>query len=83
MTPDSDLSPARGFTVPEAAKLLRVSRDKIRTWIRDGRLCAINTTPNSLRERYVILPEWIAALAKPKEKPAPRRRQATKHYFDD
>jgi len=80
---DGDEIPVRGLTVPEAAKLLRVSRDKIRTWIRDGRLRAINTTPDQLRERYIVLPEWIAALARPKEKPAPRRRQARKHYFDD
>ena len=83
-----DALPARGLTTADAAKLLRVSEDKVRLWIRSGELSAINTAGSrSVKLRFVILPQAIeqfaaARSAAPPPKP-PRRnkRPARKDYF--
>jgi excisionase family DNA binding protein len=52
---------AVGLTVPEAARFLRVSPDKVRGWIKRGELRAINTAAVRCgRPRYVILPHHLA-----------------------
>jgi excisionase family DNA binding protein len=55
---------ARGFTVADAAKLLRVSEDKIRRWVKSGELAAINTSGRrASRPRFIILPDAIEQFA--------------------
>ncbi|HEY7311878.1 MAG TPA: helix-turn-helix domain-containing protein [Gemmataceae bacterium] len=76
------LSPTRGLTTTDAARLLRVSEDKIRAWIRAGELPAVNTAnTRSGKPRFVILPQAIrqfvaARSAAPPPKP-PRRKKKT------
>lgn len=42
------------YTVPEAAKLLHVSKDKLRAWIVAGRLQAANVNERGKRPSYRI-----------------------------
>jgi excisionase family DNA binding protein len=79
-----------GYTPNELARLLRVSADRVRRWITNGELQALDTAPSRCgRPRYVILPHHLAeferrrAAAAPK--PAPRRRKRTTEvdYFPD
>jgi excisionase family DNA binding protein len=87
----TSISHAPGFTVREAAKRFRVSPDKIRAWIRNGELRAINTSSTRCgKPRFVILHDHLAEfeqgrLAGPPAQPKPMRRQprATKDYFPD
>jgi transposase len=73
--------PARGLTVREAARYLRVGEDRIRSWIRAGELGAVSTAdPCRGRPRWVILPHHLAAwerrrTASPPPKTPRRRRQ--------
>ena len=71
----------RGYTVRELAKVLRVGPDRIRGWIRSGRLGAINTAERLARPRFVVLPHHLseferALAAGPPPKP-PRRKKRT------
>jgi excisionase family DNA binding protein len=82
--PMSDALTIRGYTTADAAKLFRVSEDKIRNWIRAGELAAINTsTTRSGKPRFVILPDAIQqftaarSAAAPSSKPARRKRRTT------
>lgn len=79
--PDSETA-GRGYTPAELAKLLRVSPDKVRSWIKRGELSAIDTSSRRCgRPRFVILPHHLAEFeqrrkaATPPARPAPRRRQ--------
>jgi hypothetical protein len=69
----------RGFTTGDLARRLRVSQDKVRSWIRLGQLEAINVaTTLSSKARYVVTPEGLAKfeqsrLAAPP--PAPKRKK--------
>lgn len=72
----------RGYTPNELARLLRVSPDAVRAWIKAGELGALDTARRRCgRPRYVILPHHLAEFehrrraATPAAKPAPRRRQ--------
>jgi hypothetical protein len=71
----------RGYTPNELAKVLRVSPDRIRAWIKAGQLGAIDTsTIRCRRPRYVILPHHLAEFkrrraAGPAPKPQHRRRR--------
>ena len=84
-------SPQRGYTPNELAKVLRVSDDRIRAWIKSGELGAINTADvRSGKPRYIILPDHLAEfqrrrLAAMAPKPAPRRKRpaAMVDYFPD
>jgi excisionase family DNA binding protein len=73
---------ARGYTVADVAKLLRISPDKVRTLIKTGRLGAVNTsTCRSRKPRYVVLPHHLEEFerrhaAAPQHK-QPRRRKRT------
>jgi Helix-turn-helix domain len=79
----NDSSPfVRGYTPNELARLLRVSPDRIRGWIKAGQLGAIDTARHRCgRPRFVILPQHLEEFerrcraATTIAKPAPRRRQ--------
>jgi excisionase family DNA binding protein len=85
MTDDS-LPTVRGHTVADCAKLLRVSPDKIRMWIKSGELSAINTARTRCgRPRFVILPhaiEQFAAARSPAPPPKPVRRKKRTDELD-
>jgi excisionase family DNA binding protein len=90
MPTDNSVLRGRGYTTADAAKLLRVSEDKIRAWIRAGELAAVNTAgPSSVKPRFVILPQAIEqfAAARSPAKPskvAPRKRRTVRvDYFPD
>lgn len=79
----------RGFTVTEVARLFRVSPDKIRNWIRTGRLGAVNTSQSrSGKPRFVVLPHHLAEFergssAAPPCKVKRRKRTPIVDYFPD
>jgi excisionase family DNA binding protein len=80
----------RGYTPRELARLLRVSPDQIRAWIRSGELGAIDTARVRCgRPQFVVLPEHLAeftrrrAAAPPRPAPRRRRRTALVDYFPD
>jgi hypothetical protein len=84
---ESQLSPGRGLTVADVAARYRVSQDKIRNWIRNGSLKAINTaTALCGKPRFVVLPDALAefekrrAAAQPPK--APRRRRKRIDFVD-
>jgi hypothetical protein len=83
MPADTD---ARGYTTADAAKLLRVSEEKIRKWIKSGQLAALDTAePNSRKPRFVILPDAIerfAAARSPALPPKPTRRKRRTEEVD-
>jgi len=73
---------ARGLTPNELARVLRVSPDAIRAWIKAGILGAIDTARHRCgRPRYVILPHHLTEFersrraATPAVKPPPRRKK--------
>jgi hypothetical protein len=76
-----------GYTPNELARVLRVSPDKIRNWIRTGQLGAVNTATAACgKPRWVVLPHHLAAFersrqAGPQRKTTPRRRQQP-HFID-
>lgn len=78
----------RGYTVADLSKLLRVSGDKIRGWIKDGTLQALNTSGSlAARPRFVILPQHLEEFvtgrqAGPTPRPAPRRRRRRTAQID-
>lgn len=54
--------PTTALTIPEVARLLRVSRDKVRRWVESGQLNATNVAGAVLkRPRWVILPNQLDA----------------------
>ena len=83
-------SPDRGLTPRELARLLRVSRDRVRAWIASGELPALNTAPARCgRPRLVILPQHLAEWersrrAAPQPKPSRRKRRTVEvDYYPD
>jgi predicted DNA-binding transcriptional regulator AlpA len=92
---DGQVAPAirsdRGYTPEEVARLFRVGSDTIRTWIRSGKLGAINTARILCgKPRFVILPEHLAAFERCNRvfvppKPTRRRRMPKDvvDYFPD
>jgi hypothetical protein len=51
----------RGYTPRELAKVLRVSPDRVRNWIKSKQLGAINTAAARCgKPRFVILPHHLA-----------------------
>jgi hypothetical protein len=84
--PDAGL--IRGFTVADLATRLRVSPDKVRSWINRGELKAVNTaTVLCARPRWVVTPEALEEFEKARRGgPAPkpqrgRRRKAQEVDF--
>jgi excisionase family DNA binding protein len=79
----SAASPNRPMTVPEVAKLLRVSPDKVLSWIRSGRLRGYNIAERENgRPKYRVNPDDLQAFTQqraitqpaPKGRPVGRRR---------
>jgi excisionase family DNA binding protein len=70
----------RGYTPRELARLLRVNADRVRRWIENGELKALNlATVRCGRPRYVILPHHLEEFEKlrqagPPPRPSRRRR---------
>jgi hypothetical protein len=79
-----------GWTVADLAARFRVSRDKVRRWIKCGVLPAIDTADARCgRPRYVVTSEALAtfehsrAAGDPKSAPRRNRRAAAVDYFPD
>jgi excisionase family DNA binding protein len=88
--PADPQSSIAGLTVAEVARRYRVSRDKVRNWIKTGGLGAVNTAEALCgRPRFVVLPEHLAAFeqrraaAAPPRPPKQRRRIAKVDYYPD
>jgi excisionase family DNA binding protein len=71
----------RKLTPPEIAELLRVKPERVRAWIRSGRLRAIDVSqPGSTRPRFRIDPadlekfEASLVVSPPRPKPVRRRK---------
>jgi excisionase family DNA binding protein len=84
------MSADAGLTVAEVARRYRVSRDKVRTWIRQGELIAINTASALCgKPRWVISAEALATFERrrasgpPPTRPARRLKLATDYYPDE
>jgi excisionase family DNA binding protein len=77
----NDPLPTTGLTPNELAKLLRVSADRIRNWIKTGKLGAVNVAEyRCAKARFIILPHHLAEFERqrqvtPQLKPARRRRR--------
>jgi hypothetical protein len=65
-----------GLTPREFASLFRVHPQRVRNWIRSGRLGAVNLGERG-RDRFVILPEHERAFVAARSAviPTPRRRR--------
>jgi excisionase family DNA binding protein len=94
MSVDNDTPNAatRGMTPNEVARILRVNSDRVRAWIRNGELGAVNTAPTRCgKPRFVVLPHHLAEFEKRRaaaEPPAPKRKKRRKQsdfidYFPD
>jgi excisionase family DNA binding protein len=80
----------RGLTVRDVARRLRVGEDKVRTWIRNGEMRAVNTAAVLCgRPRWVIPAAALSDFerrrsAGPPPNPARRmRRTAMVDYYPD
>jgi transposase len=80
-----------GLTTVEVARRYRVGEDRVRAWIKGGKLKAINTAEVSAgKPRFVVLPEHLdefergRAVSAPTTKTVRRRRSGgQKDYFPD
>jgi excisionase family DNA binding protein len=86
MRTKAEAAPA-GLTPREAARLLRVSADKVRLWIRRGELKAVNTGTHC-RPRLIVLPGQLADFlngrqAAPPPRPSRRKRTTQVDYYPD
>lgn len=74
-------------TPPEIAKRLKVKPETVITWIRSGRLQALNVaSPGCRRPRYRVTPEALEAFERslsvtPPPKTQRRTTQRTRRYF--
>jgi excisionase family DNA binding protein len=80
----------KGYTPRELAKVLRVSPDQIRAWIRSGELAALDTARHRCgKPRFIILQHHLAEFEQrravsPPPKPARRRkRTCLVDYYPD
>lgn len=78
------------LTVADVAARYRVGPDKVRGWIRNGQLKALNVSSGKQKSRFVITPEALAEFegrkaVAPAEAPKPARRKPTtgKDWFPD
>jgi hypothetical protein len=83
-------SPAIGLTVRDVARRYRVGEDKVRAWIKQGELRAINTAASACaRPRFVVPPEALTeferrrGVALPPRQRRRRRRQAVIDFYPD
>jgi excisionase family DNA binding protein len=80
--------PARVLTPPEVADQLRVSPDKVLTWIRSGELRAVNVVKRvGGRPRYRVSVDDLAAFMErravvPEVKVARRRKRRDPHVIE-
>ncbi len=88
--PSTGLTVARGHTVADVAARYRVGEDKVRGWIKAGRLAAVNTASARCgRPRFVVTPEALrafeaaASACPPPAPPRRRRRAAVRDYYPD
>jgi hypothetical protein len=73
------------------AKRYRVGEDKVRAWIKNGEISAINTADRRCgRPRYVVTPEALAEFERCRQAatpnaPTPKRRKRTEEtdYYPD
>jgi hypothetical protein len=68
----------RGWTPRELARLLRVSPDRIRGWIKRRELGAVPIPDRRGKPRYVVLPHHLAEWERTRQvapPPPPRRRK--------
>src|SRR4051794_23340201 len=79
-----------GLTVSEVARRYRVSEDKVRLWLRQGELKAINTsTVLSGKPRWVIPADALEAFERrraagaPAKHPRRRRPKVATDFFPD
>jgi hypothetical protein len=81
-----DTIPTRGYVTADLARRYRVSEDKIRQWIRDGLLRAINTADALCgKPRYVVPPEALIEFERVRsaaEPPKPQRRKRKAEAID-
>ncbi len=81
MSSDNGMSSARSWTPPQLAKLLHVSAAKVRGWIRNGTLGAINTATNECqRPQFVILEHHLREFEQRRSTtppPKPKRKKRT------
>lgn len=77
---------ARGFTVADVARRYRVGKDRVRTWIKNGELRAINTaSARCAKPRYVVPADALAEFERRRsaaEPPKPVRRQRRSVQID-
>jgi excisionase family DNA binding protein len=78
------------MTPTEVARLMRVSPDRIRAWIKAGELGAVDTARHRCgRPRYVVLPHHLVEFERrrravePPRKPRRRREPELVDYFPD
>lgn len=74
------------LTPPQVAKILRVRRDKVVSWIRSGKLGAIDVADGGSRRLYRVSQAALEEFEKSQQvtppKVVPRRRQsAVPDYF--
>jgi excisionase family DNA binding protein len=79
--------PATGLTPNELAKLLRVSPDRIRGWIKAGEMPALNVaSARCRRPKYVVLPHHLQQFEHSRQaavpKPALRRKKKATGVVD-
>jgi transposase len=82
--------PAAGLSVREVSRRYRVSRDKVRAWIRAGELRAINTAAVLCgRPRWVVPVDSLTqfeqrrAGGRPAKRPRRQKKTAMVDYFPD
>jgi hypothetical protein len=79
---------SRGLTVADVASRYRVSPDKVRAWIRNGELAAINTASRRYgKPRFVVTEEALANFERSRSAAAPtparsRRRGRRPDFID-
>ena len=76
----------RALTVPEVAKFLRVSPDKVLSWIRSGRLRGYNIAERENgRPKYRVNPDDLDAFTQNRAvtQPAPKGRPVGRRRFVD
>jgi len=77
----------RFLTPPAVAKRLGVTPERVISWIRAGRLRAVNLSDGPIRPRYRVAPDDLERFltsreVSPRPRPVRRRCEPTvKHYF--
>lgn len=70
---------ARGYTTADLSRRYRVSEEKVRKWIRDGLLKAINTSDvKCAKPRFVVPPEALDDFERTRAAATPPKAQRRK-----